>query len=197
MSAADSIFYLNLSICRKKYIAAAISIIPMVPYIHRAPLRPNFFTKKRQLSAVKNHSQLNNDANSAIAPVNRNIACTMLWSIIFPLLLWCPALCLQLHLGTIACDEGKAHRVAHNVSDYTYILHCGNLLMVGNGDCEQQFIILASTKSAGDDIEVQLLGHNGSLVVNGDALLVDSATHPALLAYVHQLRCKAVAYVHH
>ena len=51
---------------------------PIVPYIHRAPLRLNFFTRYRVFSVVKNHSQFNSDASSAISPASRNMAC-MMW----------------------------------------------------------------------------------------------------------------------
>ena len=61
----------------KKYIAAAMKSIPIIPYIHRAPSRLNFFTRNRIFSVVKNHSQSNSDANSAVRPTNRNMACIM------------------------------------------------------------------------------------------------------------------------
>ena len=39
-------FYCHLTFLtwKKKYIAAAINSRPMIPYIHRAPLRPNLLT---------------------------------------------------------------------------------------------------------------------------------------------------------
>ena len=76
------IVYLTFSIWKKKYIAAAISNRPIMPYIHRAPLRPNFFTAKRALSAVKNHSQSNSADSNDNAPASRKMPWTMLCRII-------------------------------------------------------------------------------------------------------------------
>ena len=62
-----------------------MNVRPIVPYAQRAPLRPNRRTRKLALSAVKNHSQLNRDAEREVAPANRNISWTILCSIM-PLL---------------------------------------------------------------------------------------------------------------
>lgn len=51
---------------------------PTVPYIQRAPLRLNFFTRYRVFSVVKNHSQSNSDASRDVRPASRNMAC-MMW----------------------------------------------------------------------------------------------------------------------
>ena len=103
------------------------------------------------------------------------------------LALWCPALCLQLHLHAVAGDKSKSHALVHDVADDAYVLHRCNLLMVSNGDGEQQLEVLAAVKRACDDIEVELLGHDGCLIVDGDALLVDTASGTALTADVHEL----------
>ena len=62
-----------------------MNVRPIVPYAQRAPLRPNRRTRKLALSAVKNHSQLNRDAERDMAPASRNISWTTLCSIM-PLL---------------------------------------------------------------------------------------------------------------
>ena len=114
--------------------------VPIVPYAQRAPLCPRRLTRKLALSAVKNHSQLSSDASNAIMPVSRNSACTNVWSIMVRVALlglWCPALCLQLHLHTVACDKCKSHALAYDVADDAYILHGCDLLVVGNGDGEE------------------------------------------------------------
>ena len=54
---------------------------PIIPYIHRAPLRLNLLTRNRVFSAVKNHSQSSSDANKAVMPASRNMTCIM-WCII-------------------------------------------------------------------------------------------------------------------
>ena len=51
---------------------------PIIPYIHRAPLRLNLLTRNRVFSAVKNHSQSSSDANKAVRPASRNMTC-MMW----------------------------------------------------------------------------------------------------------------------
>ena len=59
-----------------------MNISPIAPYVSRAPLLPNRFTRKLALSVVKNQSQLKNDAAKDTIPADRNINCTMLCSII-------------------------------------------------------------------------------------------------------------------
>ena len=69
--------------------------------------------------------------------------------------------------------------------------------VIRQGEGEEQLVVLATVEGAGGDVEVELFGRNGGLVVNGDALLVDAAPHVALRADVEQLAGEAVADVHH
>ena len=84
-----------------------------------------------------------------------------------------------------------------DVSDEADILHILYLLVVANGYGKQQLVVFASVESAGGDVHVQLLGHHGRLVVNGNLLLEDATAHVRLLADVQQFAAEAVADVHH
>ena len=54
--------------------------------------------------------------------------------------------------------------------------------MVGNGHGKQQFVILAAVEGASRQVHVELLCHDGRLVVDGNMLLIDAATDLALRA---------------
>ena len=60
--------------------------------------------------------------------------------------------------------------------------------MVGQGDGEQEFVVLASVQGAGIDVHIEFLSHYCGLVVNGDALLIDAAAGTALLADMYEFR---------
>ena len=75
-----------------------------------------------------------------------------------------------------------------HVADKLDVLELDDLVVVGQGNGEQQLIILAAVQGAGKDIHVEFFGHDCGLVVNGDALLVDAAAGVALLADMYKLR---------
>ncbi len=69
--------------------------------------------------------------------------------------------------------------------------------MCGQGDGEEQLVVLAAVEGACGHVHVQFLGHRGRLVVKRDALLIHTAAHVALCADVQQLAAQAVADVYH
>ena len=98
-----------------------------------------------------------------------------------------PTLCLQLHLAAIAGDEHASEFGLGDVADEAHTLHLAHLLVVGEGDGEEQLIVFASVEGTGDDVHVELLGHHRGLVIKGDVLFIDAASLATLLADVHEL----------
>lgn len=84
-----------------------------------------------------------------------------------------------------------------HVADDLDVLQLADAVVLGKGDGEEEFIVLAAVQRAGGYVHVQLLGHDGGLIVEGDALLVDAAAGVALGADVRQLAAQPVADVHH
>ena len=75
-----------------------------------------------------------------------------------------------------------------HVADEFYVLELDDLVVVGQGYGKEEFVVLASIQGAGIDIHVEFFGHDGGLVVNGDALLIDAAAGVALLADMYEFR---------
>ena len=98
-----------------------------------------------------------------------------------------PTLGAEFHLASIASDEHAAQLGLGDVSDETYSLQLAHLLVVGEGDGEEQLIVFASVEGTGDDVHVELLGHHRGLVIKGDVLFIDAASLATLLADVHEL----------
>ena len=98
-----------------------------------------------------------------------------------------PALRLQLHLATIAGDEHTTQFGLGDVADEADALYLAHLLVVGEGDSKQEFIVFATIEGAGGDVHVEFFGHHGSLVVERDVLFIHAAAGAALLADVHEL----------
>ena len=68
------------------------------------------------------------------------------------------------------------------------VLELNYLVVVGQGNGEQEFVVLASVQGAGVDVHVEFLGHDCGLVIYGDALLIYAAAGTALLADVYEFR---------
>ena len=115
----------------------------------------------------------------------------------FPLLQWVPTLRFELKFLVVAGDKHLSETLVGDVSDELHIIDFLYLLVVANGDGEQQLVVLAAIQGAGGDVHVQFLGHHRRLVVDGDLLLEDAAAYMALLADVHEFGGESVADVHH
>ena len=66
-----------------------------------------------------------------------------------------------------------------------HIFQTDYLVVVDKGYREEQFVILASVKSACIDVHIQAFGHDCGLVVNGYALLIDAASGITLFTYMY------------
>ena len=77
-------------------------------------------------------------------------------------------------LGDLTVEDGGVYQLN--------AFHFGNLFMVGDGHGEQQFVILAAVEGASRQVHVELLCHDGRLVVDGNMLFIDAATDLALRA---------------
>ena len=83
------------------------------------------------------------------------------------------------------------------MSYHTDALQVFHLLIVAYTHGEEQLVVLAAVQRAGGHVQIQLLGHHGGLVVDGQVLFVDAAAATALVADVQQLAAQTVADVHH
>ena len=72
-----------------------------------------------------------------------------------------------------------------------------DLVMAVERHGEQKFIVFSAVKGGGDEIHAEFFGHDGSLIVDGDAVFVDAASGVALLADVEQFGTESVTDVHH
>ena len=88
-----------------------------------------------------------------------------------------PTLCFKLEFLVVASDKNMSEACFGDVANEMHIVYLLNLLMVANGHCEQQFIVLATIECTGGDIHVQLFGHDSCLVVDRQLLLKDAASH--------------------
>lgn len=59
-------------------------------------------------------------------------------------------------------------------------------LMEVEGHSEEELVVLAAVESRRDKVHAQLLGHDGSLIVDRYPVLIYTATGIALLAYMQQ-----------
>ena len=119
------------------------------------------------------------------------------WEKLFFIFQGIPSLCFQLKLLSVTGNECATKFLFSDVSDEFDSFHLGNLLVIGNGNGKQQFVIFASIKGAGGDVHIQLFSHDCCLVVDGQMFFVDAASHFALSADVHQFTGKSVADIHH
>ena len=108
-----------------------------------------------------------------------------------------PALGLELEFLVVAGDEDVAEAGIGDVANELDILYLLYLLVVADGHGEEQLVVFTAIEGTGGDIHVQLLSHDGGLVVDGQLLLEDAAADVALLADVHEFAAEAIADVHH
>ena len=99
--------------------------------------------------------------------------------------------------SSVSRDEGLALLRLRNIADHANVFEGRNGIIHGERNCEYQLVVFSSVEGTSADVHVQLLGHRGSLVVEGQSLLVDAATRLALLADMHQFATQPVADVHH
>ena len=97
-----------------------------------------------------------------------------------------PPLSLEFKLLIITSYEHFPELLLGDVSDEFNTLYLFNLLVIADGNGEQQFVVLAAIQGTGGDIHIHLLSHHSRLVVDGDVFLVDATTHARLFADVHQ-----------
>ena len=62
---------------------------------------------------------------------------------------------------------------------------------------EEQLVVLAAVHRGHNEVHVKFFGHNGGLVVDGNAVFVDAAAGFGRFAQVHELGRQAVADVDH
>lgn len=79
-----------------------------------------------------------------------------------------PALGLEGEFLIVAADEHEAELGAGDVADEAYVVELFYLLVVADGDGEEEFVVFAAVEGAGGDVEVELFGHDCGLVVDGD-----------------------------
>ena len=104
---------------------------------------------------------------------------------------------LKVELIAVAGNELRAQFGARDMADNLDVVDGRYTFVVGEGHGEEEFIVLAAIEGCGVDVEVEFLGSNGRLVVDGDAFFVEAATRLTASANVHDFRRKAVANVHH
>ena len=88
-----------------------------------------------------------------------------------------PPLRFELKLLIITGYEHFSEFGIGDVADELYTLNLLNLLVITNGNGEQQFVVFTAIQGTGGDIHVQFLCHHSDLLVDGDVLLVDTTTH--------------------
>ena len=95
---------------------------------------------------------------------------------------WIPPLCFELKLLIVTGYEHFAELCVGDVANEFDAFDLLDLLMVADGDGKEQFVVFAAIEGAGGDVHVHLLCHHGSLIVDGNVLLVNPATDARLLA---------------
>ena len=108
-----------------------------------------------------------------------------------------PALGFEFKLLIVAGDEYLSELFFRDMPDEFDTVDLLYLLVVADGDGEQQFVILAAIEGTGGDIHIHLLCHHGRLVVDWDVFLVDVASHARLLADMQEFGGETVADIHH
>ena len=97
----------------------------------------------------------------------------------------------------IARDELCAFGNSGDVTDDFDIGKCFHTLMVGERHGEEEFVVLTTIEGAGGDIEVELLGCNCRLVVDGQAVFEYATTQLTFVADVEKLAADANAHNNH
>ena len=108
-----------------------------------------------------------------------------------------PTLGFEGKFVAIARDELCAFGNSGDVTDDFDIGKCFHTLMVGERHGEEEFVVLTTIEGAGGDIEVELLGCNCRLVVDGQAFLKDATTHLTFVADVEKFAADAIAHINH
>ena len=96
-------------------------------------------------------------------------------------------MCHEFKLVVVSCDEHFSQTFLGDMSDEMHSLDVLNALMVADGHGEEQFVVLTAVEGTCGDIEIEFLCHHCRLIVDGDVLLEDTASHVALLADMEQL----------
>ena len=91
-----------------------------------------------------------------------------------------PALRFQFQFVAVAGHQCTAQFRLGDVTDDFDILHLGHRLMCCQRDGEEQFVVLAAIQGTSAQAHVELFGHHGSLVVDGNTFLIDPATYVTL-----------------
>lgn len=98
-----------------------------------------------------------------------------------------PALGAEGYLGVVAGNHGAAELGARDVADDVDAFDFLDFLVIGERHGEQKLVVLAAVERGRHEIHIELLGHRGGLIVDGDAVLVDAASAVTLRADVYQL----------
>ena len=99
-----------------------------------------------------------------------------------------PPLSLEFKLLIITSYEHFPELLLGDVSDEFNTLYLFNLLVIADGNGEQQFVVLAAIQGTGGDIHIHLLRHDRRLVVDGDVLFIDATTHTGLFTDMKEFR---------
>ena len=106
-------------------------------------------------------------------------------------------MCHEFKLVVVSCDEHFSQTFLGDMSDEMHSLDVFHSLMIADGHSEEQFIVLTAVEGASGDIEVEFLCHHRSLIVDGDILLEDAASHMTLMADMEEFATESVADIHH
>ena len=108
-----------------------------------------------------------------------------------------PTLGFEGKFVAIARDELCAFGSGGDVTDDFDIGQGFHTLVVGEGHGEEEFVVLTTIEGTGGDIEVELLGCDCRLVVDGQAFLKDATTHLTFVADVEKFAADAIAHIDH
>ena len=108
-----------------------------------------------------------------------------------------PSLGFQFEGVAVAGDKAVALAGGAGVADDADFLDGEELVVVGERDGKQEFVVLSAGEGAHRGVHVEFLGHAEGLVVDGDFVLVDAASQSGVVADVEDFGGEAVGDVHH
>ena len=97
-----------------------------------------------------------------------------------------PTLGFQGEFLVVSSHEGGAEFRFGDITDHAYTLEHIHLILHGERDSEEEFIVFSAVQGTCGEVHVELFGCDGGLIVDRYVLLEDAASAPGLFADVHQ-----------
>ena len=93
-----------------------------------------------------------------------------------------PTLGFQGEVLVVSSNEGGAEVRFGDITDHAYTLEHIHLILHSERDSEEEFIVFTAIECSSDEVHIELLRHDGGLIVDRDTILIQAATYTGSLA---------------